>query len=516
MKQESNSLAPSHSKPKRSEARAKVKSSAKTNRKPDAPVAGHRTVIVLCGIVLLLLFCFCLILSLRRSLDADELEHLNAAFFMSRGQTMYGTFFENHPPLTAVILQPIVKTFNAPEAMIGWARALMLALTSGVLVVVAKTASPVGGLKASLFSAIWLLSNTFFVHKGIEIRPDVPAALFLALGLLLMTRGGSRSSWMLASGIMMGIAGLFTPKVIYASVGAVIGVCISANGANRLEKIRECFRRLLLIAAGAAIPAGIAALEMARQGVLSGFIRDVIDTSLKMKVDDPAFFRRLFTEMTLRENTVSWILTAVGMAVLFRKRRSLPTGFFEVIACSFLGGIAGLLTIQAPMRQYFLTFLAPAAVAGSAGMALFGDSAAKRMGSAWAAAVTAVLLLLMGMWPISRLFPAEAETMDPQLKIIRRVIQNTSPEDRVMDCWTGLYLTRLPAYRYFYLNSDVQRLLPQEKLEADLLEVLADQRTKVVIQDGHFQKLPRQVLENVQNAFTQDTEFPFLRIRSRH
>jgi hypothetical protein len=508
-----------HSKSKRSENGTRAKSSLGAIRKSqqrlpqDQPKSRHRLEFVLCGMALLILIYFPLSLSLKRFLDQDELEHLNGAFFMSCGHTMYSTFFENHPPLTAVLLQPIVKICSTPEGMIRLARGFMLAFMLGALLLAAKMAAPVGGLKASLFSAIWLLSNTFYVHKGIEVRPDMPAALCFILGLLLMTRGLSRSGLMLISGILLGIAGLFTPKVIYASAGAVIGMCVAPGDVDRAKKIRICFLRLLLLAAGAAIPAGISALELARHNALSGFVRDAIEASLRMKVDNPAFFRHLFIEMTIRENTVSWILTAIGMAVLFRKRRSLPPGFCNVILCSLLGGIAGLFLIDAPMRQYFLTFLAPAAVAGSAGMVLLGDLAAKGLGRKWAAAGLATLLILMVTWPIPGMYPAQPQTMDQQLRIIQRVIQIASPEDQILDCWTGLYLTRLPAYRYFYLNSDVQRILSPDKLTSDLLEVLDDRKTKVVIRDSYFEQLPRSVLESVQKAYAPDKDFPFLWVR---
>jgi hypothetical protein len=201
------------------------------------------------------------------------------------------------------------------------------------------------------------------------------------------------------------------------------------------------------------------------------------------------------------------------MILLIRKRRSFPPGFAEVIVCTFLGGIAGLFLIEAPMRQYFLTFLAPAAVAGSAGMMLLRNSAAKRLGRGWAAAVFAVLLIAMAIGSVPGIYSAQTQTMDEQVKIIHKVTQIASPEDRVMDCWTGLYLTRLPAYRYFYLNSDVQRLLPPDRLEADLLAVMADQRTKVLIRDQYFEQLPRAVLDQAQKAFAPDRDFPFLLVR---
>ena len=95
------------------------------NRRPD-------TLISLAALVLISLLGFRMALGPDRFLDNDELVHLNGAYFISQGETIYGSFFENHPPLLAWALQPIVRSTDSPETMISRARILILIFQLGI------------------------------------------------------------------------------------------------------------------------------------------------------------------------------------------------------------------------------------------------------------------------------------------------------------------------------------------------------------------------------------------------
>jgi hypothetical protein len=68
-----------------------------------------------------------------RFIDKDELEHLNAASFIAQGETLYVSFFENHPPLTPLVLQPIVRSSDDPEVVIARGRMLSFVFDRGIL-----------------------------------------------------------------------------------------------------------------------------------------------------------------------------------------------------------------------------------------------------------------------------------------------------------------------------------------------------------------------------------------------
>jgi hypothetical protein len=450
----------------------------------------------------------------RRFVDPDELEHLNSAYFITRGETIYGSFFENHPPLTALLLQPVVRSSEEPALLIRRGRWLMLVLSAGILAVTGGLARRAGGWPASVLAALLLLSHVFFFQKTMEVRPDVPALLLLVLALAVMVRSGAdaRPRWPLAAGALLCMAGLFTPKVLYSALGATLAAAFVAGRRAPARRVRVALGTLALIVLGGVAVGALAAAEMARQGILEGFMADAIRLSLRMKVDDPSAFRWLYLKTSLGVNGAAWILAASGIAILWPRRRELPVGHVETLCLSLAAGLLGLFAIQAPMRQYFLTFLPQLAVLGASGALELGYWIAARQPRILAsmALLSMVLLATIPPW-VSHL--EDRSSMEKQLAVIHKVLEVTHRDDRVFDCWTGLYLTRLPAYRYFYLNSDVQRLFRPEDLERGVLAALENPHVRLVIADANCGRLPGEVRRFVAQRFTPLPELPYLWLR---
>jgi hypothetical protein len=111
--------------------------------------------------------------------------------------------------------------------------------------------------------------------------------------------------------------------------------------------------------------------------------------------------------------------------------------------------------------------------------------------------VTAAFVLLAAVPAVGSVRTPQ-RPIDSQLRTINAVISVTAPDDRVLDTSQGLYLTRLPAYRYFYLNPDIVRLLPADQLTQGLLSALQDPRVKVAFADDN---LPGPVAEFVRDRF---------------
>src|SRR5262245_18678610 len=55
----------------------------------------------------------------RRGIDPDELEHLHAAFCVSRGELPYRDFFEHHGPALYYALLPLFKLCG-PQLSVLW------------------------------------------------------------------------------------------------------------------------------------------------------------------------------------------------------------------------------------------------------------------------------------------------------------------------------------------------------------------------------------------------------------
>jgi hypothetical protein len=434
----------------------------------------------------------------RRFIDPDELEHLNAAYFTTRGETLYGSFFENHPPLTTVLLQPVVRSSDVPAELIARGRWMMLALSACVLAGAARLAWMVGGRSAAVVAATLLLAHPFYFDKMMEVRPDVPALLLVVAGFHLLLRASSsgRPSAALAAGATLCAAGLFTPKVIFVAFGATVATVVTSGRRAEAARVRAALRTFAWIVAGAAAVSGIAAGVLAWYGVLGGFMADVIGLSVRMRIDDVAFFRGYYLREAMTDGWATWVLAAIG-AVAFRAQRVGPPGLAQILCWSVAAGLIGVFVTTVPLRQFFLMFVPPLAVLAACGVTLLGRWFAMRQVPFVAEVITAALMLFATV-PAIRAAVAPQRTIDSQLRTINAVVSVTTPEDRVLDTSQGLYLTRLPAYRYFYLNPDVVRLLEPAELTRGLLAALQNPRVKVAFVDD---ALPGPVAEFVRESF---------------
>ncbi len=481
-----------------------------------SPTGSPRTVrlgVTLGALTILLVVIFQLRTAPGRYLDQDELEHLNASWLVSQGETLYGSIFENHPPGMVLLLQPVVRATQRPEVMIRAARYGALTVALATLFAVGWVATSLGGLPFGTAAVVLLATHTFFVQKATEVRPDGPALLLLvlALALLVLPSATKRAPRAFAAGALFCVAGLFTPKVIYAAAGAALGSALAAASAAERARTGAALRALGWIALGAATVAGIAALEMSREGILRGFFADAVAVSLRMRIDDPSAFRIHYLLATLRANPATWALAAAGLIFAVRSRGRPSPAPLCVLATSLAGGVAGLFLIDAPLRQYFLTFLVPVAFFGAWGGAwVVGSAARLRQGAAAIAFAGLLAAVLVPAWIELR---GERSSMDDQLAVLAEVLALTGRGDRVFDCWTGLFLTRRPAYRYFYLNSDVQRLFEPAVLETELLRALRNPEVRLAIADQDCAGLPSGVQHYVQSDFAPVADWPFLYLR---
>ncbi len=437
----------------------------------------------------------------ERFLDADELVHLNAAYFVSQGETIYVSFFENHPPLMALLLQPVVRSSESAKILIDRGRVLMFVLSLGILLAVADLAHRVGGTLAAWTAPALLAGHTFFFQKALEIRPDVPALLLFCLALCALARGVTtrRWGWHFFAGALLCGAGLFTPKVIYAAGGASVaaGIVAGASSSRGWRCGAQVFGWIVL---GGVAVAGLAFGEMARQGILEGFFADAVVQSLRITVSDPEMFRWLYLETTARVDGVLWAVSAAGALIAWRRSPQPAAGELWILAGSFLAGGLGLFHISAPMRQVFLPLLPAAAVLGSICLATGARAIAARYRNPAAAGALLLALLSIAAAPISHL-ARMTPSMEPQLRILERVLEVSDPGDRVFDCFSGLYLTRLHAHRYFYLNTDIQQLFAPEELERGILRALDAPDVTVVLMDRGCRRLLAPVKQSIRSSF---------------
>jgi len=446
----------------------------------------------------------------RRNIDNDELEHLNGAYFTTRGETLYGSIYENHPPLTAVLLQPVVRSSDIPQVLIVRGRWVMLALSAVLLAAVARFGWYAGGWPSAILAATLLLAHPFYFDKFMEVRPDVPAIVLLVVGFHPLLHAASTGRrWMaLAAGATLCAAGLFTPKVIFVAFGATVAAVVVSGRRTPDARVRSAVETLVWIVAGAAAVAGITAAVLAWYGVLGGFITDFIGSGVSMRIDDVAAFRHYYLKHALYGAAVTWALAALG-AIVVSARREGPAGHAEILCWSLAAGLVSLFVTEVPLRQFFLTFVPPVAVLAACGATMLGRWVAARLPPI-VSAIAMTALVLFATVPALRAALGPRESMDAQLRTINTVVALTGPDDRVFDSGTGLYLTRLPAYRYFYLNTDVLRLRPPEEWTREVLAALQDPRVKVAFAEDF---LPGPIVEFVRDRFAPIPECEPARLR---
>jgi hypothetical protein len=442
-------------------------------------------------------------MSFERFLDVDELEHLNASWFMSHGETIYGTFFENHPPIVHALLQPIVRSTEDAVQIIQRARGLILILTLGCLATMAVLGRRFAGKAGAVLAPLLLLTATYFFNEALEVRPDVPACLFFILSLFLLTRD-SKPRTLFWSGVVLALAGFSTPKVIYAGAGAFLAAILwNDRSTTPPEPRNTVIRKGSMALLGALSVCAIGAGVLASFGVLDGFIRDVVVTSARMSIDEVGAMRVMLLRDSLEQNPLLWSIGTVGAILAARARNRAVS----ILLASFLTGFGGLFLIRAPLWQYYLTFLPQLALLGAVGsVALIARARRTGLLSSWIAG----LLLTTGVVVPPALTLVRYQPMGIEIDILREVLAVTKPGDRVFDCWTGLYLTRLPAYRYFFLNADVQRLLEPRRMEEDLLRMLNDPEVTAVILDDFVLELPISVQNKIRLDFANVQDFGIL------
>jgi 4-amino-4-deoxy-L-arabinose transferase-like glycosyltransferase len=440
-----------------------------------------------------------------RFIDQDELEHLNAASFIAQGETLYVSFFENHPPLMPLVLQPIVRSSDDPEVVIARGRMLSFVFACGILLGVAWIAHQLAGSAAAAIAPLLLLTHLFFFEKVLEVRPDVPSTLLLVTGLAALMQGVRRgaATWFAAAGAVLALGGLFTPKILYAAAGGTIGAGLAIATRRDALRWRDAMRSLAWVGAGVLGVSVLAGLEMARQGILAGFIEDCVRVSLSMTVPYYEIMRVDLLTASARRNGGFWGLGLAGLVLMAASARERTNGGSTIVASSAVVGALGLFLIRSPHRQYYLTFLPQLAVAGSFALVTILDRL-RRLSGRWSAAITALALIAafaVTLGPGFRLLRAERPSMAAQILTIRQVLRVTQPGDRVLDCWNGLYLGRLPAYRYFYINPAILSVIDPAQVERDLRERLQDPAVQVVLEGRFYELLPAPIRREIRQRF---------------
>jgi hypothetical protein len=111
----------------------------------------------------------------------------------------------------------------------------------------------------------------------------------------------------------------------------------------------------------------------------------------------------------------------------------------------------------------------------------------------------AMLIASMGIiiFPLQQIYHQTERSNSGQLENIKFIMDNTTPEDTVLDGWSGFGVFRPHAYYYHFLHGEARAMLSNDDLADNLINTLKEKRTKVIIYDSSVKALPQPVQDYI-------------------
>jgi len=414
---------------------------------------------------------------LNRSLDADESQHLHAAWLVGQGQVPFRDFWEHHLPLFYYLLAPLTRWFAESPAVYLVGRGVMTVGAGLALLLTYRLARRLSR-EAAAVAVVLLAFLPEFVQNSTEVRPDVPAlvAWLVTLVALVTWRERGAAGWLWVAGLALGLALAFTLKAIYAALGAALAVCFAGLG-REAGGLGRTVTWLARFAAGASVPlVGILAWLWLSGGspALTGFVQQVIVQNLRF-VD----FMKAWPVST--DGAGFLLLALLGIALAARRpgARVLRDAVHGTLLLPLVVISVALLLPSTPAvyQHAWLPVLPIAALyAGLALATLLDRARASRGGGRMALAVLALVggLVVPGGQSV---YDALRDHTSNQFRVMRLMLMHACPGEAVLD-GTALYVFRPSAYRYGVLMTGVREwiargMIPEEQIEDDLREARA-------------------------------------------
>lgn len=414
--------------------------------------------------------------------DPDEMQHLHIAWCISQGLVPYRDFFEHHAPLMHFALAPLIAhssvTTDAEAALrfITGVRVLMVVNTAFLLLALFLLGRLWRGWRVGLLAAVLLVNETLFLSKTLEIRPDGPGVTLLLAALCLLLAGlrSDRPGPFLASGLVLGGALVCSLKTLFAGPPLALSLAWYAVWRRSLAGLRN----LALWGAGCLVPLVLLAIGFARQGAFF----DLLHGTLVVSAVWPERFSPLpYLQQVWQVSPLASVLAVAAFVrylVQLRRREAVERADYLVVL-AFAGLFGGTFVISVPWAQYHLLYL-PLGALLAAGLVV--ELVGPRDGR------LAVVLLLLASGPLLALRTWPQQLNDHSVRQLRFVLENSRPDETVLDGWMSRAPFRPHAYRYYFLNNEMRLLLPRAERLSFLL-ALRDGRInpKLIMLDEHLE-----------------------------
>jgi len=519
---------------------------------PAAPTQRDRATLALVTLTIAALYLYRVPLLLVRNYDPDEFQHLHGAYCVARGLVPYLDYYEHHPPGSAWLLAPLVRVLGETWTTVLAGRALMLAFTAGILALTFALGRRVVGARTAALGVLLLSTTQLFVDKSLEVRPDVPATLLWLAGLAVLLRAndGERKRPFAVAGLLFGASFMFTPKLAFGVIGAVLGVSIVAL--QRVQ-VAQRVRGLAVLAAASFVPLVVTLAVLGAEGAATEFVRQVVLAPLVWPREASAL--PVTRELWVGSPGVvlGGTLGVLGWLWVGARRGSVSPGTSAerradtglVLACAALVFVVGWFSVPVPWPQFLLPLLPLWALAAAAALVWTTERSVdtlERVGApavlterlvplalaaaaAWFAwrslgpympprGVYAAFLALVGA---TLLVAPSRERLRfallllvlavPLARVVGRTIwqdtevrrdfeflmANTAPDDTVLTGWSTATMFRPHAYEYSFLHGGMLAVLTEQQKGEDVLAILRVRPPRVVVRDAGTRALSAEV-----------------------
>jgi hypothetical protein len=155
--------------------------------------------------------------------DPDEGNNLMKALLLQRGHAFITEIWSDQPPLFAYVLRYAFALFG-PTVTVG--RLVVLAFAGAAVFAAYDALRCVRGHVAGLAGALLLVTSTQFVQLSMSVMIGLPSIACMLLGVwaLVRYRISGRSSWLVASGTLMGLS--VATKLFTAFLVPVYGLVV--------------------------------------------------------------------------------------------------------------------------------------------------------------------------------------------------------------------------------------------------------------------------------------------------
>lgn len=433
------------------------------------------------------------------------------------------------------------------------------------------------GLFATLFLSyiIMFLEKTIEIRPDLPAVAFWLAALVFMVKGIQQSQSAPALRWHLFSGIFMGMAIMSTQKTLFAFGGIGLALLWTLADPRVGGSIKYRLKLLLVFAGGMAISIGFICLYFLIHRGLWQFINFnfIMNSRWKIRFTPYGYIKQL-----LRQNPFISAISLLGLLVATTqiwKREAVKKGIFIAILPTYVL-IAGLFIMPVPYRQYYTLFLPLLAIFCASIFNLVAEinirqllSDAKNLRLSLSSAIIAILSIYalaialiyilryskptvfssanryLIMWgilillsiiafifkkssyaalaivlgiiasPLEQTVNQRKSRNDRQLAIAQYIVDKTSPDDAVLDGWSGYGFLRDHGYFYFFLHSEMRAMLNEKERTDDLIESVEKKQAKIIVYDGAIKALPKKVQEYIKANYAPSPEYGEIYIRKK-